>query len=411
MNDSTAKNYDVIIAGAGLVGASLAIAIAKACPLVRIAMVEASAASAEAVAADAPFDPRVVALTHASQQFLTDIGAWHAIFAQRLCAYRDMKVWDGEGNGSINFDSRDQRRDCLGHIVENSVALAALQQTLLSCANIEVLQGQRVQQFQRQPDTSAVTVQLVAEHTDTITYIQASLLVAADGANSKVREQAGFAMREWDYGHSAIVTTVRTQNSHQFTAWQRFMASGPLAFLPLSNDGASDKHCSIVWSCEADLAAELMALDDEAFCQRLGQAFEHRLGAVEQVDKRYAIPLRQRHAKTYIQNNIVLVGDAAHTIHPLAGQGVNLGLQDAQVLSEEIIRALARKVPLADISILRRYQRRRLSDNLLMMVAMEGFKRLFGSRDLTWRWLRNEGVRQVDSLPLLKKLLLKFALR
>lgn len=395
--------YDLVIAGAGLVGASLAVSVAKACPHLNIALIEAGADLA-AVNLDS-FDPRVVALTHRSQNFLQSIGAWADIEQQRYCPYRDMKVWDGEGNGSIHFDSREQRSDHLGCIVENSVALAALQTQLLALDNIDLLQSVRVESFVRL-DNNTLDIAL-SNQARVIT----PLLIAADGANSSIRQQAGFAMREWDYGHKAIVTTVQCEQPHQYTAWQRFMKTGPLAFLPLRNNNNDDHHCSIVWSCEDHLAADLMALDDREFCRRLGAAFEYRLGNIESVDKRYAIALRQRHAKHYSQANVALVGDAAHTIHPLAGQGVNLGLQDVMALSDEISRAVKRNIPLSDASVLRRYQRRRLSDNLMMMAAMEAFKRLFGSRNLVVHWLRNEGVRQVDSLTLLKKLIVKHVLK
>jgi len=239
--------------------------------------------------------------------------------------------------------------------------------------------------------------------------LNTSLLIAADGARSRVRDLAGFATREWDYGQRAIVATVRTRKAHEFTAWQRFMRTGPLAFLPLCEAG-DDHLASIVWSAETQFAEELMQLDEKRFCARLGEAFEYRLGEIDAVSQRFAFPLRQRHAKTYAQAGIVLVGDAAHNIHPLAGQGVNRGLLDVATLHQEILRALARDLPLADYSILRRYQRARLGSNLSMMSAMESFKRLFGSRSLAINWLRNTGLRQVDAIVPLKKFIISAAL-
>jgi 2-octaprenylphenol hydroxylase len=202
---------------------------------------------------------------------------------------------------------------------------------------------------------------------------------------------------------------VQTELPNQATAWQRFMRTGPLAFLPLSS--VNEKHfCSIVWSADIELADELMQLNDAEFCTRLGFAFEHKLGKIIHTAERFAIPLRQRHAKTYIQPNTVLVGDAAHNIHPLAGQGVNLGLLDVTALADEIQRALDRKIPLSDFSILRRYQRQRLGSNLMMMSAMEAFKRLFGSESLMLTWLRNSGMRQLNSFTELKKIIVKSAM-
>lgn len=398
-------DYDLIIVGAGLVGASLACAIAQteAAQDLRIAVIEASSEVQHFSGED--FDPRVVALTHASQKLLTDIGCWGDIVAQRVCAYREMKVWDGEGTAAIEFDCAEVQQSHLGHIVENSVIVNQLRARMAQHNNIFLIQPVAVAQvIPAQAEFPRVRVQLT--NGDEIT---TALLIAADGAQSKVRELAEFSTREWDYGQQAIITTVHTEHPHEFTAWQRFMHTGPLAFLPLQNKG--DAHCcSIVWSAEDELAMELMALDDEAFCARLTAAFETRLGRVITCDKRYAIALRQRHATTYIQPCIALVGDAAHNIHPLAGQGVNLGLLDVIALAQEIERALVRGIPLTDYSILRRYQRQRLASNLGMMSAMEGFKRLFGNRSLAVNWLRNTGMRQLNSVAAIKKIIINSAL-
>jgi len=408
VNDDEAVNntdYDLVIVGAGLVGASLACAIAQtdAAQNLSIAVIEASS-DAQHFSGER-FDPRVVALTHASQKLLMDIGCWDGIVAQRVCAYREMKVWDGEGTAAIEFDCADVQQSHLGHIVENSIMVNQLRERMAQHNNISLIQPAVVAHIiPAQAEFPHVRVQLTSG-----SEINAALLIAADGAQSKVRELAEFSTREWDYGQQAIITTVRTERPHEFTAWQRFMHTGPLAFLPLQNNG--DAHnCSIVWSAEDDLAAELMALDDTDFCARLTAAFEARLGRVVACDKRYAIPLRQRHATTYIQPGIALVGDAAHNIHPLAGQGVNLGLLDVIALAQEIERALVRGIPLADYSILRRYQRQRLASNLGMMSAMEGFKRLFGNRTLAVNWLRNTGMRQLNSVAAIKKIIINTAL-
>ncbi len=403
--NNMATDYDVVIVGAGLVGASLACAIAQldAAHDLRIAVIEAS--SDVHHFSGEHFDPRVVALTHASQKLLTDIGCWNDIVAQRVCAYREMKVWDGEGTAAIEFDCAEVQQKHLGHIVENSVIVNQLRARMAQHNNISLIQPVAVAQIiPAQAEFPRVRVQLTSGDEITTT-----LLIAADGAQSKVRELGEFSTREWDYGQQAIITSVRTEKPHEFTAWQRFMHTGPLAFLPLQHQG--DAHqCSIVWSADEDLATELMALDDDAFCARLTSAFEARLGRVMACDKRYAIPLRQRHATSYIQPGIALVGDAAHNIHPLAGQGVNLGLLDVIALAQEIERALQRGLPLADYSILRRYQRQRLAGNLGMMSAMEGFKRLFGNRTLAINWLRNTGMRQLNSVAAIKKIIINTAL-
>jgi 2-octaprenylphenol hydroxylase len=239
--------------------------------------------------------------------------------------------------------------------------------------------------------------------------LRTPLLVAADGANSSVRQMAGCATREWDYLHHAIVTSVRCADAHQATAWQRFTDDGPLAFLPLRR-GEDEHWCSIVWSTVPEEARRLMALDDQAFRQALGKAFEWRLGEVLEVDPRLCIPLRQRHAKRYIQPGLALIGDAAHTIHPLAGQGVNLGFLDAATLAEVLLHALRRGEALASEKTLSRFERRRMPHNLAMMAAMEGFQRLFQADPLSVRWLRNSGLNLVDGLAEAKALFVRQAL-
>lgn len=399
---SAAQDYDLVIVGAGLVGATLAGTLASKAVSRRLRIAIIEAGSELPRYAGNQFDPRVVALTPASEHVLQRINAWDSILQARACAYRDMHVWDGEGTAAIHFSSADVRQDYLGHIVENSVAVHAVRQHLLPHDHIDWLQPVSVVDV-KSPEQRCAKVRVTL---NTGEVLLTDLLIAADGAQSQVRQLAGFATREWDYEQGAIVTTVRTEQAHQHTAWQRFMHTGPLAFLPLQ-DGGDAHHCSIVWSADNALADELMLLDDVAFRQRLGLAFEHRLGRIEHCAERFCIPLRQRHAQQYIQPGIALVGDAAHNIHPLAGQGVNLGLLDVSALAAEIERALIRDIPLADFSILRRYQRQRLANNLAMMSAMEGFKRLFGSRSLATLLVRNIGVQQFDSVPLLKNYLVK----
>lgn len=234
------------------------------------------------------------------------------------------------------------------------------------------------------------------------------LLVAADGGQSRVRELAGFATREWSYGQRAIVTTVQTQRAHQNTAWQRFLPTGPLAFLPLP--GKEQDCCSIVWSASNEYAEKLLALDDAAFGEALAEAFEHRLGAIQKLAPRYSFPLQQRHSTRYVKPGVALIGDAAHVIHPLAGQGANLGIQDVHALAEELQRALARGLPPGSTAVLERYQRRRMGSNLLMMGAVEGFKRLFAESSLPVRWLRNAGMRRLDALTPVKSHIMRQAM-
>lgn len=401
--------YDLVIAGAGLVGAALALQLAPefAKRGLRLALVEAGGEPAHFSAEQ--FDPRVVALTPNSRALLERLGLWRRIETERVCAYRDMQVWDGEASGRITFSADDLSCDQLGHIVENSLLVRHLRQALSYQTAVDWLQPAAVTGLMFPEGEGGVRIAL-----DTGAELTGSLLVAADGAHSRVRELAGFATREWAYDQKAIVTTVRTEQPHGYCARQRFMRTGPLAFLPLHcqrDNGQWDSHySSIVWSADSALADELMALDEPAFCRRLGRDFEYALGEVTDTDQRHAIPLYQRHARDYTRAGVALVGDAAHSIHPLAGQGVNLGLKDAMALADEIHRAVQRGLPLSEPSLLRRYQRQRLGDNLGMMALMEGFKRLFGSSAPEWIWARSAGLRRVDSLPFLKNTLARKAM-
>ena len=312
-----------------------------------------------------------------------------------------MHVWDGSGTGQIHFSAASVHAEVLGHIVENRV----VQDALLEClqgSSIEMLANARMEHMRRSGDDWLLTL------ADGRT-LRAPLVIAADGANSAVRRLTGCETREWDYLHHAIVTSVRCAEPHQQTAWQRFTDHGPLAFLPLARDGQQD-WCSIVWSTTPEQAEHLMALDDVAFCRELELAFEGRLGQVLSADPRVCVPLRQRHAKRYVAEGLALIGDAAHTIHPLAGQGVNLGFLDAAVLADVLLHATDRGERLADVRVLSRYERRRMPHNLALMAAMEGFERLFQADSLTARLLRNTGLKWINQMPEAKAVFVRQAL-
>lgn len=376
---------DLVIVGAGMVGSALALALADSG--LSVVLLDRGPLTPGAVESDLPFEPRVSALSLASQRILQRLGAWDGILARRVSPYQAMHVWDGSGTGAVHFDAASVHAEVLGHIVENRVVQDALLERLAE-ANVLLLPEARLELLRRSGDQWLV--QLAGDR-----QIRAPLVVAADGANSAVRRLAGLETREWDYLHHAIVTSVRCAESHQRTAWQRFTDDGPLAFLPLDR-GGDTRWCSIVWSCTPKQGERLMALDDAAFCQALGEAFEQRLGKVECSDTRLCIPLRQRHAKRYVEPGLALIGDAAHVIHPLAGQGVNLGFLDAAVLAEELRHAQARGESIVEQRVLERYERRRMPHNLAMMAAMEGFQRLFQDDRLPLRWLRNAALKQVD---------------
>lgn len=379
--------YQVIIIGAGMVGAGVAIALSRAG--VSVALVEQSSLIPKSMAGDSGFEPRVSAINKASRHWLNHLKLWPELepFAQPI---ERMNIWEQDGTGHVEFDALSQHQPDLGCIIENRRIQEAL-------ANAVAQESIRVYS-----PCSIDTLNIAAsDHTDTNveitlsdgTQLSTELLIGADGSNSKVRSLAGMDQRTWDYQHKAIVTTVATELPHQQTAFQIFRNDGPLAFLPLPTSRTSNaSYSSIVWSCKTEAADRLTALSDQEFAHQLGFAIEHRLGKIISVDKRYSFPLGQSHARQYIKPGIALIGDAAHRIHPLAGQGVNLGFMDAAALTEVLLKAQAADCSFSHEFYLRQYQRLRQTHNLSMTAGMEGFKRLFETSNLPVRWLRNVGM-------------------
>lgn len=405
---SMTQQFDLVIIGGGMVGTALAAALGGTD--MKVALIEAqvpSVPASQVMTSVSDADVRVSALNRASQQFLEQLGAWQRIPQERLSPYDKMRVWDGEGTARIQFDAIELGEAHLGHIVENVHTASALMQSFQQHGNLQLFAPAKVTGLEKDPLPASPNakqdwlIRLADGQT-----LCAPLVVGADGARSRVRQWAELETREWDYDHHGLVCTVQVDKSHQQGAWQRFTESGVLAFLPL----ADDNLCSIVWSCPEEQANELLALDADAFCVALTKAFETQLGHVQSVGPRAAIPLRQRHAKRYSKDGIVLVGDAAHTIHPLAGQGVNLGLMDAYVLADELKAARSRGVKLNHDQVLNRYERRRMPDNLAMMATMEGFKRLFAAKQPLLRWVRNWGMNKVNGLGAIKHHLIQEAM-
>ncbi|MGC8121808.1 UbiH/UbiF/VisC/COQ6 family ubiquinone biosynthesis hydroxylase [Marinobacter sp. VGCF2001] len=393
-NSVQSDRFDVLVVGGGMIGSALALGLARqgwSTALVDGMPAAELLSPVETAGQVDDFEPRVSAISLASQQLLEALGAWRHVQGGRHCAYRGMTVWDAEGTGRIHFDAAELHTDALGTIVENRSIVRALYTEL---ANSDVALFDAVQVRGWKPETG---IELEDGRT-----LGATLVVGADGGQSRLRQWAGLATREWDYNQQAIVCTVRTRQPHQYTAWQCFSTTGPLAFLPLLNEAGDAHFCSIVWSQDTVEARRLMALDAETFRAELERAIEQQLGPIETVSRRFAFPLRQRHAKDYVTAGLALVGDAAHTIHPLAGQGANLGYGDVAALLDELGRARRLVLSPADQAVLGRYQRRRKGENLSMMAAMEGFKQLFARDELPFRWLRNTGMRWLDNLAPLK---------
>ncbi|WKD49551.1 UbiH/UbiF/VisC/COQ6 family ubiquinone biosynthesis hydroxylase [Microbulbifer spongiae] len=396
---------DFAIVGAGMVGMAQTALLAVRHPGMRLALLESAPETAPKPAQH--YESRVVALTQASRELLEEVGAWGEIAAARACPYVEMRVWDADGTGSVRFTSRDVQLPNLGHIVENTVIVNALRSRLEALPNVELVNGFCLESWWR--DCGLWHLQSRGDQVNALEglreqpeIVRTRLLVGADGVRSRVRDLLHIRCQDTDYHQTALVCVARCEKPHRHTAWQCFLKTGPLAFLPLAGLG-DDNHCAVVWSADNELARELLMLDDRAFALNLEKTFESRLGKVESVTERLSFPLRARHAERYQGPGAVLVGDAAHSIHPLAGQGVNLGLQDVRVLGDEIDRALSRGLEPAHPSVLARYERRRRGDNAATLKAMSAFKSLFGAGQLHWRWLRNTGLNMVDASPMLKK--------
>ncbi|MDA1107190.1 MAG: UbiH/UbiF/VisC/COQ6 family ubiquinone biosynthesis hydroxylase [Proteobacteria bacterium] len=385
--------YDVVIVGAGIVGATLACALADSG--LRMALIEARV-PARTWPADSR-DLRVSAITPGSMRVLHALGVWRNVVAQRAQPFHAMQVWDATGDGAIHFDSADIDADSLGYIVENRVLQHALLERAERHTNIEWRCPESVTAVEF--GDAQTTVATAAGHT-----LRARLVVGADGPDSGIRALAGIATHGWAYAQSALVANVKTARPHQDTAGQRFLPGGPLAFLPLT-----DGYSAVVWTLPTAEAERLRALDEAAFARELETALESRLGRVEQVGSRACFPLRLLWAEHTVQARLALIGDAAHTVHPLAGQGLNLGIMDAAVLAEVITDARARRKDIGALSILRRYERWRKTDVLATGAALEGLHRLFGSSLAPVHWARNAGLTLTDALTPLKTLIMRHA--
>ncbi|HDZ46510.1 hypothetical protein LCGC14_0088170 [marine sediment metagenome] len=400
------ENFEAVIIGGGMVGTALCALLAQAG--MQVALVEAQPAPLHLNDAVSRLPhPRVSALTPVSQRLLTHLGVWPAMQQTRITPYRGMQVWDAEGSGEIAFSADEAGVAVLGHIVENTVTLAALNTQVIDHPNVTTFFGVRVEALQRTNDMSYSSKGdwLVL---DDGRKLNAPLIVAADGAQSVLREMAGIEVDSDDMQQDAVVTTVTCSKPHGGVARQAFIDGRPLAFLPLTVE-ENDRYCSIVWSTTSTHAAELSGLSQEALGEALGEAFGHRLGQVTACDKAHRFPLIQRHARHYVQPHFALIGDAAHSIHPLAGQGVNLGLMDAAVLAEEVVNAWQRGAPWGEMSTLRRYERRRRFDNSAMLGLMKGFKVLFGAHDPVLTLARNLGMSGMNQVVPLKRVLMRQA--
>lgn len=377
---------DIAIAGGGMVGLSLAAALHDS-------GISVAVISDQPFYREMPSEPalRVSAINGANYSTLSDLGVWQRMPQERVSAYHTMSVWDKDSFGKIHFSKEDLPAPQLGHIIENQLLTNALADTVAQQSHVKLIETriQKVLSGQRETMLMLENDQVLA----------CRLLVGADGANSFVRRQAQFPLTFKDYGHTAIVATVRTSEPHEQCARQVFTPDGPLALLPLSEPDL----VSIVWSQTNEVASSLTGLSDEAFNHALSATSDGVLGVLTVESERHSFPLTMRYARQWAKNGMVIIGDAAHTIHPLAGQGANLGMRDAFALAETLKTCVQDDKDFASLEKLRAFERARKADAMAVVAAMDGFKTLFAGNHPLKKFVRGAGLVMTDAIPAIKR--------
>lgn len=387
------KNVDLVIVGGGMVGLSLALALKETD--IRIAIIESQNA---APITDEPAS-RVSALSRSSQRVLHNLGVWQGICSHRCTPYQAMQVWEKDSFSKIEFLAEELFEPNLGYIVENQIIQHHLLEEVKKQPNVTLFMPNKCTHLALGEREAWVTL-------DNGQNLTSKLVVAADGAHSWVRQKLTFPVTEWDYDHTAIVANVEMSEPHNNVARQVFTEFGPLAFLPL----AQPNQCSIVWSQQSDRSDQLLAMTDEEFCKQLVVDFDMRLGTVHSISERTGIPLKMRYARDFARERVALVGDAAHTVHPLAGQGVNLGLLDAISLAQELEKLWNHGKDIGDYSNLRHFERWRKAEAVKMIASMQAFKELFEGNDPFKKLIRGMGMNLTSALPGVKNEVMRHAL-
>ncbi|MCG2580833.1 MAG: FAD-dependent monooxygenase [Marinobacter sp.] len=404
--------FDIVVAGAGMVGAALATGLGE--NGFRVALVDKAAAPC--FDPGSPPDIRVSALSAGSERYLQQLGAWPRILAMRTTVYRRLAVWDQTQHplskllprklGEVVFDAASLSATHLGHIVENRITQQALWQCAEKQPSVTVLSGNGVTAVDNSNNQATVTLEDGSELT-------CELVIGADGALSRIRDMAGIGVTRDQYAQQAMVISVRYLGAVEDITWQAFHPSGPRAFLPLHSAG--DQHpgeswASLVWYDAPEELARLKTLDTESLMVEIQKAFPDDLPPLTHIDARASFPIARQHAKHYSHGRVVLVGDAAHTINPLAGQGVNLGFQDAACLQSQIREARRAGCDLADSQWLDRYEQQRRPANRRMMLAMDAFYHLFSNRIPPVHLLRNLGLSAARALPFARNQVARYAM-
>ena len=382
---------DLIIVGGGMVGLMLAVALRHTgLHIVVIERAEYQPMMSMGL------DCRVSAIVQGNVNILKSVGVWQYL-QDKAGLMTSMRIWDGQEQGGIRYEAAEIGEDKLGVLVENATLIQALQDTLKESENVELLCPESVASVLWKRDGVEVAL-------ESGQIFSTPLIVGADGGRSWLREQAGIDVFSRDYAQKGIVATVKPKFSHQNTAIQRFLDTGPLALLPMQGD-----MCSIVWSASNERADELLALSDTDFLQELNLEVGGVFGGIVEVGKRAAFPLQAQLARHIVRPRLALIGDAAHSIHPLAGLGVNLGLRDAMVLAQETVDARKFDEDWGDMDVLTRYMKQRMPDVLMTMASMEALHRTFKVQLPMWIKLRGLGMKALGNAGIVKQLLMKNA--
>ncbi|WP_421911530.1 FAD-dependent monooxygenase [Marinobacter sp.] len=401
--------FDIVIVGAGMVGAALATGLGRSG--FRVALVDRG--SAPEFDPSLPPDIRVSALSAGSERYLNDLDVWPGMLAMRATPYARLAVWDETRHPLSNllprkvadvvFDASTLSARHLGHIVENRITQQAFWNSAASLPSVSMFPDNAVSHLENGNNHAAVTLEDGTE-------LECQLVVGADGAASGVRELAGIGITRDQYQQQAMVISVRYQGAVEDITWQGFYPSGPRAFLPLHSAGNGESWASLVWYDSPEQLAHLKSLDNRALMAEVQNAFPPELPLLTHIEAKASFPIARQHAKTYVNNRVVLVGDAAHTINPLAGQGVNLGFQDARCLQTVIREAKRAGCDLADPAWLTKYEQQRRPANRRMMMAMDVFYHLFSNRTPPLHLLRNLGLGAAKAMPFARNRVAKYAM-